>query len=116
MAKRFSDAEIHSARNQDLETVLRFLGQYVTQDKTYVPKKNENSKLFVAEINGRRFSNLLITGERWFDLDAKKGGGGAIDLTMYVMKVCFVKAVKSLSAIENQDTEQSDSEDDFYSR
>lgn len=72
MAKRFSDAEIHSARNQDLETVLRFLGQYVTQDKTYVPKKNENSKLFVAEINGRRFSNLLITGERWFDLDAKK--------------------------------------------
>lgn len=116
MAKRFSDAEIHTARNQDLETVLRFLGQYVTQDKTYVPKKNENSKLFVAEINGRRFSNLLITGERWFDLDAKKGGGGAIDLTMYLMNVCFVKAVKLLSAIENQDTEQSDSEDDFYSR
>lgn len=103
--KSFPPELVNRVRNLNLVEVLSSLCTYVTQDKTYEPRRNERSQLYVAEVNGRRFNNLLITEARWFDLDAKKGGGGAIDLTMHLMKVNFVQAVKLLSALETQDTE-----------
>lgn len=101
MAPRsFSPQLINRVRNLNLIDVLNSLCTYCSQDRTYEPKKNPDSKVFVIEIDGKRFNNLLITGERWFDLETKKGGGGAIDLLMYLRGISFVQAVKLLSSLE----------------
>lgn len=81
--RRFSSEQLEHVRKIELTKVLELISSYYTQDKTFVPKENPSSKLFVAEVDGRHFRQLLITGEKWFDLNTKKGGGGAIDLTMY---------------------------------
>ena len=40
---------------------------------------------------------IVTTGpNKWYDTRARKGGGGAIDLTMHVLHVTFVDAVKLL--------------------
>lgn len=98
-SKSFPLELVNRARKLKLHKVLTELCTYCSQDRTYEPKKNPDSKVFVIEINGRRFNNLLITGERWFDLDTKNGGG-AIDLIMYLRGISFVQAVKLLSSLE----------------
>ena len=42
---------------------------------------------------------IKITGEKWFDHDAKKGGGGAIDLVMYLQGVDFLTARSYLDSL-----------------
>ena len=107
MATRsFPPELINQVRRLKLITVLNALCTYCSQDKTYEPKKNPESKVFVIEVNGMRYNNLLITGDRWYDLEAKKGGGGAIDLTMYLRKISFVQAVKLLSSLEKEEAEE----------
>jgi hypothetical protein len=39
---------------------------------------------------------LLVTGLKWFDARAGKGGGGAVDLCMHLLGLDFVAAVKLL--------------------
>lgn len=99
-SKSFPLELVNRVRKLKLHKVLTELCTYCSQDRTYEPKKNPDSKVFVIEIDGRRFNNLLITGERWFDLDTEKGGGGAIDLIMYLRGISFVQAVKLLSSLE----------------
>ncbi|WP_440525430.1 hypothetical protein [Serratia nevei] len=41
---------------------------------------------------------LLATGPKWYDTRAEKGGGGAIDLAMHLLRLDFVSAVKRLQA------------------
>ena len=41
---------------------------------------------------------LLATGPKWYDTRAEKGGGGAIDLAMHLLRLDFVAAVKRLQA------------------
>jgi len=46
----------------------------------------------------RSFSHeLLVTGARFLDTRADKGGGGAIDLAMYLFRLSFVDALKGLA-------------------
>ena len=41
--------------------------------------------------------NIVVTGSRWFDNKANIGGGGAIDLVMYIAGVDFSVACRSLA-------------------
>jgi hypothetical protein len=41
---------------------------------------------------------IVTTGSKWYDTRARSGGGGAIDLTMHVLGLSFVDAVKRLQA------------------
>lgn len=102
-SKSFPPELVIRIRNMNLIDVLNSICTYCSQDRTYVPRKNPNSKLFIVEINGKRFNNLLLTGNRWFDLDSQKGGGGAIDLTMYLKGISFVQSVKLLSSLDAPD-------------
>ena len=99
---------VNRVRNLKLVDVLNALCTYCSQDRTYEPKKNPDSKVFIVEVNGKRFNNLLITGDRWFDLETKKGGGGAIDLVMYLRQISFLQAVKLLSLLEKKEAEEED--------
>lgn len=100
--RRFPPEQLEHVRKIELLKVLELLSTYYTQDRTFVPKENPDSRLFAVEIQGNHFRQLLITGEKWFDLNAEKGGGGAIDLTMHLLKVDFVNAVKILAKKEKQ--------------
>lgn len=53
-------------------------------------------RLHVA-VGGQVFE-LLVTGAKFFDTRADKGGGGAIDLAMHLLRLDFVAAVKRLSS------------------
>jgi hypothetical protein len=41
---------------------------------------------------------ISVSGQKWFDHEAQKGGGGAIDLVMHINKLSYVKATQYLSA------------------
>ena len=106
--RSFPAGLVNRVRNLKLVEVLNALCTYWSQDRTYEPKKNPDSKVFVVEINGKRYNNLLITGDRWFDLETKKGGGGAIDLVMYLKGIGFVQAVKLLTSLDKEEAEEDD--------
>ncbi|CCG39552.1 hypothetical protein [Xanthomonas citri] len=57
-------------------------------------KDKATRRLYVSLGNG--VVELLATGPKWFDTRADKGGGGAIDLAMYLLRLDFVSAVKQL--------------------
>lgn len=99
MIRRFRPEELDAARKIKLLTVVEEFSDFYTQDKTFKPQRNMDGKVFVVEIDGKRFSNLLITGEKWFDQDKKVGGGGAIDLLMHLKSITFVQAVKLLGTL-----------------
>jgi len=65
-------------------------------DPTYVPLKDPRThRWHVLTVCGE--FEILTTGPaKWFDTRAKKGGGGAIDLTMHLLQVPFVEAVNRL--------------------
>ena len=39
---------------------------------------------------------VLVTGLKWYDVRTGQGGGGGIDLVMYLLGIDFVAAVKFL--------------------
>lgn len=50
---------------------------------------------------------ICVNGLKWFDHGAAIGGGGAIDLTMHVMRLTFTGACTYLGSISHNLTEQS---------
>jgi hypothetical protein len=42
---------------------------------------------------------ITVTGFKWFDHNAHKGGGGAIDLTMYIKNCTFFEACNYLASV-----------------
>ncbi len=45
---------------------------------------------------------VCIDGLKWFDHNAGKGGGGAIDLTMHIKRLSFISAVNYLFSISGE--------------
>lgn len=77
------------------EVALGLLAIYVKADPTYVPVRTETSRRWHVRTACGEFE-LLTTGQKWWDMRAKKGGGGAIDLAMHLLQLPFVEAVKVL--------------------
>jgi len=61
------------------------------------PQKDpRTARLYVTV--GSSVIELVVTGVRWYDTRAKRGGGGGgIDLAMHLLRLSFVDAVKRLS-------------------
>jgi hypothetical protein len=47
---------------------------------------------------------ICVTGSKWFDHNAQKGGGGAIDLTMHVKSLSFKSACDFLGGVNELPT------------
>lgn len=77
------------------EDVLPLLAIYLKADPTYRPIKDVASRRWHLRTECGEFE-ILTSGAKWYDTRAKKGGGGAIDLTMHVEELSFVDAVKCL--------------------
>ena len=101
MARKFDDAALARVREMPLFKVLDRLGDegklFWRRDPDFVPDKDSRTvRLFLSSPSGFAWE-VLVTGLKWFDVRAGKGGGGAIDLVMYLLDVDFVAAVKLLS-------------------
>jgi hypothetical protein len=77
------------------EDALALLAIYLKADATYRPIKDMRSRRWHLRAACGEFE-ILTSGAKWYDTRAKKGGGGAIDLTMHVRELSFVDAVKCL--------------------
>jgi hypothetical protein len=74
---------------------LALLATHVKLDPTYTPVKDHQSCRWHASTACGDFE-ILTAGVKWYDTRARRGGGGAIDMTMHVLGVSFVDAVKRL--------------------
>ena len=95
MAKRYTEEQLAALRAMSLESVLRKLELYYTKDPDYKPRKDLSGVRYNVSVEQQVFE-ILVTGIRWYDMREKKGGGGAIDLTMHLLSLDFKSAVKLL--------------------
>ena len=96
MAKtKFSDEELKRLREVPLLKALDALELHYQHDPDYKPRKSQESIRVIVSVKDLVYT-LQITGMRWYDMHSKDGGGGAIDLTMHLMKCDFFQAAKLL--------------------
>ena len=95
MAKKFSEKQLQALSSIPITDVLDALGLYWKADLAYKPRGCKEGKRIFISLDEKVYE-LQITGLKWFDMQTKKGGGGAIDLIMYIFDVKFVDAVNKL--------------------
>ena len=76
---------------------LDALGLHWKLDPDFQPVKDAATIRLHVAVGGQVFE-LLVTGAKFFGTRADKGGGGAIDLAMHLLRLDFVAAVKRLSS------------------
>jgi hypothetical protein len=96
MSKMIDDRTLEHWRALDLLFVLTKLGCYAKRDCTFRPSKASKTIRYHVNANGRDWE-FLLTGPKFWDTRAGKGGGGAIDLTMYLFQLDFRHAVRTLN-------------------
>lgn len=67
-------------------------------DPDYLPVKDKTTTRLNVAV-GSAVVELLATGPKWYDTRAKKGGGGAVDLAMHLLRLDFVAAVKRFQGL-----------------
>lgn len=97
-SRRFDDARIAFLREVPVLAALDALGVYWKRDATFEPVKDKATVRVHVSLGGA-VVELLATGPKWFDTRSEQGGGGAIDLAMYLLRVDFVAAVKRFHAL-----------------
>lgn len=100
-SRRFDDARLAYLREVGVLATLDALGLYWKRDATFEPLKDKATVRVHVSIGGA-VVELLATGSKWYDTQTERGGGGAIDLAMHLLRLDFVAAVKRLQAIPNR--------------
>ena len=98
--KSFGEAQLAQVRGLPLLGILEGLKADGTlfwrRDADFVPAKdNRTMRLFISSPSGVAWE-ILVTDLKWYDSRAGKGGGGGIDLVMYLLGVDFLTAVTLL--------------------
>ena len=91
----FSASTLTRLRQMPACDALALLAAYLKPDPTYRPVKDDRSARWHLS-TGRGDFEIVTTGPKWYDTRTKRGGGGAIDLAMYLLDLSFVEAVKLL--------------------
>ena len=97
MTRSFDQKRLARLRDVPLQLALESLGLYVAVDRDFVPIKDSRTLRWVVTVEYGNVE-LLVTDLKWFDTREGKGGGGAIDLAMHLLRIDFVQAVKRLGA------------------
>lgn len=100
MHRSFTREALTRVRDIPSAQALSLLATCCKADPTYVPVKDPRSRRWHVCTAGGDFE-ILTTGPKWFDTRAKKGGGGAIDLTMHLLQVPFAEAVTRLLELKH---------------
>jgi len=94
--KRFDPALLAKLRSMTPQQTLDRLGLHWQRDPDFRPQKDPRTARLYVTVGSSVFE-LVVTGVRWYDTRAERGGGGAIDLAMHLLRLSFVDAVKRLS-------------------
>jgi hypothetical protein len=94
--KKFSPVMLAQLRSMSIPLVLTTLGLYWKPDPAFQPVKDKTTVRLHVSV-GAQVRELLVTGIKWYDTQQKRGGGGAVDLTMHLFNLDFVPAVNLLS-------------------
>lgn len=92
----FSASTLTRFRQMPACDALALLATHLKADPTYRPVKDDRSARWHVS-SGRGDFEIVTTGSKWYDTRAKRGGGGAIDLAIYLLDLSFVDAVKFLT-------------------
>lgn len=82
-------------REMDASAVLGTLADHAKVDSSFHPRICPQTHRWHAHLAGREWE-LLCTGPKFWDVRAKRGGGGAIDMAMYLYGLPFKAAVALL--------------------
>jgi len=93
LKKTFSPELLEQLRSMSVVAALNVLGLYWKRDSDFVPVKDKSTVRLNVSLGGGGVE-LLATGPKWYDTRAEKGGGGAVDLAMHLLRLDFVTAVK----------------------
>ena len=87
--------ELKKWRVLDAAEILVILADHAKKDSTFLPIKNSSTTRWYANVNNHDFE-ILCTGPKFWDTVRGKGGGGAVDLVMYLFDVDFFAATRIL--------------------
>ena len=102
MRRSFDPVTLTRLRALPAESALPRLALELKVDGTYLPIKDPGSRRWQVR-TARGDFEILTTGPKWYDTRARKGGGGAIDLTMHLLGFGFVAAVRHLTTDARDD-------------
>ena len=94
-SRKVDQTELNRWRALDAADLLIKIADHVKKDSTFIPIKNSSTTRWHISVNSRD-QEILCTGARFWDTVQKKGGGGAVDLVMYLFDVDFLAAVRIL--------------------
>jgi hypothetical protein len=100
VGRPFDHATLMRFREMASEDALALLAIDCKADSTFEPVKAKHARRWHA-LTARGDFEILTTGPKWYDTRARIGGGGAIDLAMYLLGLSFVDAVKHLSELRS---------------
>ena len=95
--RSFQTATLTRLREMAASDALALIAIHVKLDPTFAPVKDDQTQRWHASTQRGEFE-VLTTGAKWYDTRARLGGGGAIDLTMHLLGLSFVDAVKRLTS------------------
>lgn len=98
-ARRFPDEVLVRLRSAPLVPALVSLGVHAKRDASYQPRGDALSERWHFSVPSGGTFEVVLTGVRWFDLQASIGQAGALDLAMHVLGLSLPDAAKRLIAV-----------------
>lgn len=78
--------------------VLKAFSDHIKQDHNFVPLQRHGATRWHVSVGGQDYE-LLCEGPKFYDTHRRRGGGGAIDLVMYLFGLDFKGAVSRLKGL-----------------
>lgn len=101
MVRKFDDETLALVRllplTQVLDKLCMQLGFIWRRDTDFRPANDMQTQRLYVSRRGAAWE-LLVTGVKWWDARAEKGGGGGIDLVIHLAGLDFVTTVKLLAS------------------
>lgn len=92
---RINNDQLARWRTLDAVVVLAAVADYAKRDASYRPRKDCMSSRWHVSAGGHDYE-LLVTGSKFWDTRARRGGGGALDLVMHLLSIDFKNASRHL--------------------
>jgi len=92
---KVGETELCRWRELPAVTFLSQFAEHAKRDLTFVPIKNKATQRWNVHVAGRDYE-LLTDGVKFYDMRTKYGGGGAVDLVMYLFRLDFRAATDFL--------------------
>jgi hypothetical protein len=92
------NSELARWRSLPALDVLKVLADHIKEDPDFTPLTRHSVSRWHVNVGGQEYE-FLCDGPKFYDTRQKRGGGGAIDLVMYVFRLDFKSAVKRLKGL-----------------